>query len=70
VTENELQIQGGAHGPECDSRTAVGDFPAVHDHVQPDHAKPKYAKGLPGEPESGAYGVFCPGEQERYVLSK
>jgi len=68
VAENELQVQGGAHGTECDGRTNAGGLPAVHDHVQPDHAKLEHAKGLPGEPGPGADRVFCPGEQERHVL--
>jgi len=68
MAENELQVQGVVHGPECDGRTAVGGLPVVHDLVQPDHAKPEHAKGLPGKPESGADGVLCSREQERHVL--
>lgn len=65
---NELLVQGGVRGPERDSGTTAGRVPAVHDLVQPDHAKPEPAQGLPGEPENEPHGVPGPREQERHVL--
>jgi len=68
VAEKEFHIQGSAHSTERDGRTTVGSVPTFHDHFQPDHTKPEYAKGLPSKPEPWPEGVFCPGEQELHVL--